>query len=158
MGIFYKHLIVIFLWFYLLQSQYVDAEVVRTYYPDGHVKAEFNKEKGKLEGRTLWFYPDGAMGALMTYKSNKLHGKSEIYYQNGRVKKVVQMRDNRPVGVAENFSLNGKRTVTDFYFDGSVASRWTYDENEDNIFCEEMLTLSKIDNMKWNLDLSDELK
>ncbi len=158
MKVFYKFGFRLFLLSFFFQPQMLAAEVIRTYYPNGQIKGEFHKEKGKLHGQTLWYYPDGALGALMTYQNNKLHGKSETYYQNGHVKKFIQMKDNKAVGISENFSLDGKREVTEFYFDGSVVSRWIYDKNESNLFCEETRTLANVDNMKWNLDLSDELK
>ena len=113
--------------------------VVRTYYPSGAMKAEFFKEKGKLNGPSKWYHKDGALGALLTYRDNQLHGLSQTYYESGKVKKQVLMRENKAVGLTRHYRLDGRIEKIEVNDEsGKAKVRWMFDENEMMVKCEDL--------------------
>ena len=76
----------------LIYCDYIGAEMVKFYYPDGGLKTEFNFQDGKINGIYKEFHKNNILRTEEFYKNGKLHGESINYYENGtvRVKKTFE--------------------------------------------------------------------
>lgn len=102
--------------------------VNRAWAEDGHLVAEFNYEKGFLEGVTTYYHPNGTIWKLIPYHKNQIEGVAKVFLDNGDLmQEIAYSQGNKngksirywskdKVGSVEEYSLGKLRTG--FYFDG----------------------------------------
>jgi antitoxin component YwqK of YwqJK toxin-antitoxin module/Tfp pilus assembly protein PilF len=73
-----------------------ETAVVKTYFKNGTLATEWERENGWLKGRYAKYYSTGQVHEEYTYQNNDINGPKKVYYKNGQLKADEHyLMDNR---------------------------------------------------------------
>jgi len=102
--------------------------VIREYYLNDKLKAEYSHKDGKLEGVCREYYESGPLASERNYKNGKRHGLSRIFYENGNLQFEAVYQDGKYLSGKE-FSENGsplEGLIKEYYPGGKPWSEAGY--------------------------------
>lgn len=87
----------------------------KTFWENGKLKSEIEKEDGRYYGIATWYYENGLKQHECNYVNDTLQGKSTRWYVNGKTHSIEHYKDNQLHGTVQKFDLNGKRVAEENY-------------------------------------------
>lgn len=82
--------------------------VVKEYFDNGALLAEYNYQGGVLEGKSKGYYSNGAFRGEWNYKNGKLEGKMKYFYENGNLNYETNYKNDKKNGISKHYHGNGK--------------------------------------------------
>jgi hypothetical protein len=89
-----------------------EVKVLKEYYQDGSVSAEYETVDSVRNGIAKLYFPSGEIEYFLNYKDGHLEGDGMEYYQNGKLKKKATFIKGKAYG-----------EVLSYFEDGNLASR-----------------------------------
>lgn len=97
--------------------------VVRSYYPDGKIKEEYNIKEGLPDGDYKGFRNNGKLEYKWVYKSGKKEGELKCYNENGVLQEVRVYKENELKTEKAYSTITGK-----LYYEKEFIDEDTYTE------------------------------
>lgn len=118
--------------------------IVKEYYQNGILKAEWNYKNGKLNGVSRSYYESGELETEENYKNGKQEGITKWYYESGKLKYEWNYKNGKQVGIYKLYSESGnielearynengkKEGVEKIYdSDGQLMAETTYEDGK----------------------------
>lgn len=86
--------------------------VIKEYYDDGNIRAEYEKKNDKLQGYFKIYHKNGNIFLEKYYEDNKANGKIKEYYEDGSISLDGIVKNNK--GSGTKYYKNGKKEKVDF--------------------------------------------
>lgn len=102
--------------------------IIKEYYLNNKLKAEYSYKDGKLEGVCREYYESGPVASARQYRDGKRDGYSRIFYENGQMQFEGIYKAGKYLSGVE-FDDNGqplKGTVKEYYPGGKLWSETNY--------------------------------
>lgn len=87
--------------------------IVKEYYEDGSLKAEYERKNNKLDGYFKFYHENGNIFREYSYKEGKANGKFKEYYEDGSISVDAIVKNNE--GKGTKYHKNGRKEK--FFFD-----------------------------------------
>jgi antitoxin component YwqK of YwqJK toxin-antitoxin module len=69
----------------LIIINFLNAEIKKTYYPNGKIESEISMQDSKKEGMERYYYKNGVLKWEISWKNDKRNGIEKEYYN------IIQM-------------------------------------------------------------------
>jgi len=109
-----------------LNSSVVNAEPLKSYYPNGTLAAIIPFSKGIMNGKLTLFYPNGNIQRERMYVNDYIEGVTTNYYQNGKLKNKEEYVNNDLTGKYTAYSESGIKQVEGQYISDLKIGTWIY--------------------------------
>ncbi len=98
-----------------------ETKLIKTFYQNGTVSAEFNYEKTAKHGISNYYYPSGKVMEKSNYFYGVLHGESKYFNENGTLKSEVTYFYDEKQGVEKEYDSMGK-LVSETTYDAGIRN------------------------------------
>lgn len=106
--------------------------VIKEYYLNNKLKAEYCYKDGKLEGVCREYYESGPVASARQYKDGKRDGYSRIFYENGKIQFEGIYKAGKYISGLE-YDKDGqplKGAVKEYYPGGKIWSETNYTDGK----------------------------
>lgn len=84
----------------------------KTWWANGNLKSEEERDHGWPEGVYRAYYPDGPLESETPWRHGKTHGVARTWHENGKLAIEVEYDNDVPVGVGRWWDERGRLTKT----------------------------------------------
>lgn len=100
--------------------------VLKTYYSNGNIKAEFPLKDGMFDGLVKYYSYGGTLTEEVEYKASKKEGRETGFFKNGKKSREVANKDDHSMGWYKGYHYNGNLIAEGWLENGEKQGVWTY--------------------------------
>ena len=108
------------------------------YLENGQKDFEVTLKNGKADGKATEWYENGQKGFEGTFKDGERIGKLTYWYENGQKYREGTYKDGVQYGLYTAWHENGQKGFEGTFKDGSLISVKCWDEDGNEIDCDEL--------------------
>lgn len=121
---------ILILFFIVFFSCISNMNVETSYYDNGKIRYEAEKNNNMLNGVSKYWSEEGILINEVEYLNDMKHGKWIIYYRNGRIKSITFYKLDKLDGAKTTYYKNGNKQSETIYSQGiQIVDTIRWDEN-----------------------------